>query len=205
MRSPNVLVCRFKPQPPTFNEQMINLMPLLVLVGLVYQFIRHGWNWAAILITLPTVAVVWLVTRFFVRQRETPRNATIEIDSQRAQFIFRNFRFVSTFLPEEPRVEEVVRFDEVLGSARTEVRRDTPGLEIRTAKGTVIVSSEMENFPFLEDALDDLVEANLTRAEQGEPLAPEPKIRTPWYGWLILAVAVGSVAYLGWKFMYAEP
>jgi hypothetical protein len=205
MTPSDVLVCRFQPKPPTFSERLFDAALILVLVGLLFSFIRYGWNWGVVLIALPAIAVVWLVIRFFARQRETQRNASIEIDSQRAQFTFRNFRFVSTFLPEKPRPEEVVRFNEVVGAVGSEVRRGTPGLQIRTAKGTVLVSSEMENFSFLEAMVADLVEANLTRADEGEPLPTEPEIRTAWYGWLILLVAVGSVAYLGWKFMYAEP
>ncbi len=71
---------------------------------------------------------------------------------------------------------------------------------MRTTGGRVTVKDDLHPFQTLADVLSDIVELNRTSPEAyAAALAREPKIRTPWYGWLIMVAAIGAIAYVAVK------
>ena len=130
-------------------------------------------------------------------RRAQMRKATVSVDTSDRSVVFRHFQFISTFLPEKPREEVRIRFEEVI-AAYPVVR----GVEVRTTKGKVQVPDEMDRFPVLASALGEIASSNAAnQAEHQKAVAAEPKVRTAWYGWLILAAGVGIVFFLVWKLM----
>ncbi len=129
-------------------------------------------------------------------------NKAIEIDGQRAVVRFHNCAFIHAFVgnPTQTRVE--LPFSGIL-SAVVETNRYTHSLVVRTAQGQVVLPGDLQPFQEVADLLADIAELNRTKpGDYAAALAQEPKIKTAWYGWLILAAAVGAVIYCGWKFMY---
>jgi hypothetical protein len=128
--------------------------------------------------------------------------AMIEVFPETENFVFHHFRFTSQFLPEAPREKENLKFSEILG-CKFYSTQGGDSLHIRTAKGKVVITEEMSNFQDLAQILSQLADANkLNETEFEKNSQEEPRIQTPWYGWLILTSAVACAAVAGWYFMY---
>lgn len=126
----------------------------------------------------------------------------IEIDGGRAIVTFYNCTFVRQFVgnPEQARME--LPFSAIL-SAYVGEGRYREFLTVRTTQGRVSVSDNVKPFEDLADLLADIAELNRTSpAAYAAALAQEPKIKTAWYGWVILASAVGAVIYCCQKYIH---
>lgn len=130
---------------------------------------------------------------------------SVAFDPVRRVIRFENFQFISTFLPEKPRILEVIEFVNVLGSDFYPSGRGPAMLHIRTTKGSVDLTDQMENFEQVRAIIESVILLNKANREvYQEKLNAEPEIRTAWYGWLILLGAFAAVAFLCWKFMYSD-
>ena len=128
--------------------------------------------------------------------------AKLEVFPESESFVFHHFRFTSQFLPEPPREKENLTFSDILG-CRFYSTQGGDSLHVRTTKGKVVITEEMSDFQNLAQIFSELANANkLNETEFTEKSQEEPKIQTPWYGWLILAAAVACAAVAGWYFMY---
>ena len=127
----------------------------------------------------------------------------IEIDGKRLVVVFRNFTFFSKFVgnPTHARIELELG-DLVAGSVSQLKGRSY--LRLRTTQGKVEISDNIQPFGQLADALLDIIEFNRTQPDSYRAArAREPIIQTPWYGWLILATALGAVVVVGWQVLVA--
>ena len=125
----------------------------------------------------------------------------VEIDGHRAIVAFHNFTFVRAFVG-NPKLKLVeLPFTDIL-SVFQEYYKGRAFLTVRTTRGRVVMKDNLHPFQTLADVLADIVELNRTSPESyAAAVAREPKVNTPWYGWLIIAAAVGAVVYVGWKVM----
>ncbi len=126
----------------------------------------------------------------------------IEVDGQRGVVVFRNLTFVTAFLGNKRQPVVELPFSELL-VLTTGYSRGGAYLNLRTTAGRVFWTDKVQPFGALASLLDDIIERNRTdpvayRAAR----AREPLIRTPWYGWLILALGVASIAALSWYYLY---
>lgn len=123
---------------------------------------------------------------------------TIDIDN--SKLILEGFRFTSQFLPESPRSREEVLFSEVIDFDH-ELSSLNPGIRLRTSKGSVLIPSKLDDYSSIESALEEIVDTN---HELGVDVPPAPKIKTAWYGWVILAGVVVIAYLLGQHYLYSE-
>ncbi len=206
--SDNVLVCRSKTKIAFWKyANCVATSIFLSVVGL-YGLYLHGWR--MFFAVFPFAVLFGIFAYFSGAERSRLKRSSLEIDAQNGLLTFRHFRFVASFFPEKPRVEEVVRFDQILGVRRVEVQKGNywwqkgiSGLRVRTDKGAVTISEEMEHFDVIATTLSELVAANESREDEyRKKIEAEPKIRTPWYVWLILIGAASALVIVGWKWMF---
>jgi len=142
---------------------------------------------------------------FVARQYSDPSSPAVEIDGKRSIVVFRNLVFETEFAGNAAQRRVEVPFSGIIGTVVSGSLMDSSTLIVRTTSGRVTISDKIKPFEILHDLLEDIVDLNQKNQEKREAsLAAEPKVHTPWYGWLALASAVGAVVYAGWKFMYAE-
>ena len=126
----------------------------------------------------------------------------IEIDGQRAVVTFHHCAFIRAFVGNPTQTRTELPFSGVL-SAVVETNKYTQAIVVRTTQGQVLLPGGLQPFQEAADLLADIAELNrASPAAYAAALAQEPKIKTAWYGWLILAAGVGAAIYCGWKFMY---
>lgn len=199
----SVLICRCKSRIAFLNYAILAAMPFALFGLSLYALHLHGWRIFVAVFPFGVLAGVFAFV--YGAERARLRRSSLEIDTLCGVFTFRHFRFVAAFLPEKPREEETVRFDEVLDARHIEVQKGIGGIRVRTLKGRVTISEEMEHFESIVAAFGTAAEANQASPDEfRRKLEAEPKIKTPWFGWLILFVAVLIVGLTGWHAMYAE-
>lgn len=143
---------------------------------------------------------------FFIFQQEKQRRRQVlTFDPSRRVIIFENFGWSASFLPTNPAACEEIPFNQLLGTDYYPPGRGPASLSIRTTKGSITLTDELQEFERIHAIVDSLVLLNKAdRDAYQENLNAEPTIETPWYGWLILIVAIAAIVFLGWKFMYAD-
>ncbi len=175
-------------------------MPIFFFGLSIYGLILHGWK--MFLAGFPFALVMLPFGIFMHSEKKRLSKAKIEIYPETESFVFHHFRFTSQFLPEAPREKENLKFSDVLGCKFYSTQSGN-SLHVRTTKGKVVITEEMSEFQSLTQIFSELSNANkLNEAEFDERMQEEPNIRTPWYGWLILASALACAAVAGWYFMY---
>lgn len=179
---------------------------LLLITGLVGQYLRRREREAP---ERPADQDAGLLVGELVQQNKEfsakagvgTGNSAVTINGQRAIVAFRNFAFVHAFVG-NPNLELVeLPFSEILAVSpwSSKGRRY---LTVRTTRGRIMVGEDVQPFQTLADVLSDIVELNRTSPEAyAAALAREPKIQTPWWGWLIIAVGLGAIGYMVWKGM----
>lgn len=201
-----VLTSKCKRRPSWSNLGFVTAGAVFFTLMPFYALFLHGLSgWRLLLAILPFTALVDFLAAWMWIDRRRLQGSSLEIDGDEQVLLLRNFRFTSRFLPEKPRPVERIPFAHILEAIPMEVTRGVRGLALRTSKGQVIVSEDMEQFDLIATTLAEVAQA--ARADEkgfAAGIAQEPKIRTPLYGWLILATAIAVVVFLGWKFMYAE-
>ncbi len=125
----------------------------------------------------------------------------IHIDGEHSVVVFRHYAFVSSFLsnPKLDRVE--LPFRDLLSGYILHYQ-GRPSLHLRTTRGKVLVNDSIHPFPTLAELLLDIIEVNRkSPALYRESLSRERRIHTPWYGWLIVGLAVAAVLALLWSIL----
>lgn len=126
----------------------------------------------------------------------------VEVDAVKETVVFRGFTFIRSFTGNRPTPQMELRFEDILGG-RIWVSHGKSSLNLRTTAGAVTIMDDVSPFQELVALLLDAAEANRIRPERyAQALAREPRVKTPWYGWLIFAaalVAVAGVAVAVWK------
>jgi hypothetical protein len=121
----------------------------------------------------------------------------VDVNFAKRTVTFRGFRFITSFIGNKPVRELTLPLADILGG-RIWTNHGQFSLNLRTTAGKVTIPDTVQPFQPLAAVLLDAIEVN--RKSPGTfaaALAREPKIRTPWYGWLILALALAVVAALG--------
>ena len=196
------LISRCRVKITRLNYSIYAAMPVTFMVFSLYLLHKDGWKF---FFAMFPFAIFWMVFAvLLISERARLKRSSLTIDPSRGAIIFHHFRFVATFLPEKPRETEEVLFDQILGVRFRLGEKGGPNrLEIKTTKGRLTVTDEMEDFESIENILGDIVAANKSNvAEYQKALQAGPKIKTAWYGWLILFGAVAIVAFIVWKFMF---
>lgn len=135
---------------------------------------------------------------------KSPRTQEVEIDAARMTVIFRHFAFVDSFARNPVRETTELPFSELLvGTIDSGQRAGHLQLSLRTTQGRVFIPDSVEPFSHLASHLIGLAELNRgNTVTYREALSREPVIRTPWWGWLILAAGIGFIAWLCWLALY---
>lgn len=124
----------------------------------------------------------------------------IEVDVRQRAVTFHGFAFIASFFRNPRRDRVKVPFADILGTRMVLRGRhwNIEYLEIRTTQGRLeLLPRDYENYEELSALLADIVEVNRkSPARYREALAREPFKHTPWYGWLILALALAGA--MGW-------
>jgi hypothetical protein len=126
--------------------------------------------------------------------RSSPRE--VEIDAATEKVVFRGFTFTTSFIGNRRSAEATLSFHDILGG-RIWASHGQHSLYLRTTAGKVTITDALKPFPELASVLLDAAEVNRSAPDRySAALAREPRIETPWYGWLIFAFALLVVAGL---------
>jgi hypothetical protein len=122
---------------------------------------------------------------------------TVIVDATRETVEFRGFTFVTRFRGNKSQPSVVVPFAEILGG-RAWTNHGQLTVSLRTTIGNVGVAG-LESMPRLGALLFDIAESNRRNPEKyAAALAREPRVRTPWWAWLIPAAAIAVIALIAW-------
>jgi hypothetical protein len=122
------------------------------------------------------------------------REYEVTVDFAKRVVVFRGLKFIASFMGNKPVPERTLPFGDIL-NARIWSSHGHQTLSLRTTAGTVGIPDTVQPFPQLASVLFDIAEVNRTDPVAfAAALAREPKIKTPWYGWLIFAAALAGVA-----------
>jgi hypothetical protein len=142
----------------------------------------------------------WMQTgkAFVAKTEDDGTSEKVEVDTARAVVVFWHFAFITSFARNPMRDRTEVHFtDLIAGSLYYNKGRSL--LILRTTYGKVTINDNVRPFRALADLLLDIAELNRTAPDQYRAiLAREPQVRTPWYGWLIIAAAVAGVVAVFW-------
>lgn len=120
----------------------------------------------------------------------------VEVNFAKATATFRGFQFVTSFIGNKPIREITLQFADILGG-RIWTNHGRFSLYLRTTAGKVTIPDTVQPFQPLAAVLLDAAEVNRKNPTAfAAALAREPRIRTPWYGWLIFTLALAVVAGL---------
>lgn len=136
---------------------------------------------------------------FVARAPDAPTAPVVEIDGARALVVFHHFAFVASFVGNPTRDHVEVPFTDLLvGLIYRHKGRSI--LLLRTTKGKVTIGENVRPFQTLVELLLDVIELNRTSpADYHAALSREPRVRTSWYGWLIIVAALAAVAAVLWS------
>lgn len=129
-------------------------------------------------------------------QRATaPQRIVVQVREETVTF--HGFRFVKAFAGNRRVAELTLPFAELLGG-RLLVGSRRRGLRLRTTAGIVTITDRVQPFDPLVAVLLDAAEVNRTLpARYASALAREPRISTPWWGWVLVVLALAGVGALG--------
>ena len=117
----------------------------------------------------------------------------VEVDAVKETIVFRGFTFIRSFMGNAPTPQIELRFEDILGG-RIWRSHERSSLHLRTTAGAVTIMDDVSPFQELVVLLLDAAEANRARPDRyAQAVSRELRVKTPWYGWLILAVAFGAV------------
>ena len=120
----------------------------------------------------------------------------VEVNFSKRTVTFRGFRFITSFIGDKTLRELTMPFADILGG-RIWADHGQFSLYLRTTAGKVTIPDTVQPFQPLAAVLLDTAEVNRKNPTAfSAALAREPQIKTPWYGWLILALALAVVAGL---------
>lgn len=120
----------------------------------------------------------------------------VEVNFPKRTVTFRGFKFITSFIGNKPLRELKLPFTDIL-SGRIWANHGQFSLNLRTTAGKVTIPDAVQPFQPLAAVLLDAVEVNRKNpAAFAAALAREPQIKTPWFGWLIMALALAAVAGL---------
>lgn len=201
-KNSETLTSRCRVKITQLNYSIYAALPAAFTVLSFYGLHRGGWK--MFFAMFPFAIFFAVFAALLANERARLKRSFLTIDPSRGAIIFHHFRFVATFLPEKPRETEEVLFDQILDVRFRHGEKGGPNrLEIKTTKGGLAVTDEMENFESIGNILGDIVAANKSNVtEYQKALQAGPKIKTAWYGWLILLGAIAIVALIVWKFMF---
>ena len=191
------IVSRSRPRIPP-NKVIYAALPLTFGALSVWCFIAgmHGAGLFILFVTSLFVVLTWVVLN---SSRDT-REMKLTLDSARELATFENFTFVTSFLPQKPRVREEVPFSEIVDCTFIPGAKSGPGLlRVVTTKGPVDYSESMEHFSSIRALLESIVTINLADSATHEAnLKKVPHVRVPWYGWVICGLAFVGLGGLIW-------
>lgn len=126
----------------------------------------------------------------------------VEVNFAKGVVTFRGFRFVTSFIGNKPVSELTLPFAGIIGG-RIWTNHGQFTLSLRTTAGKATIPDTVQPFEPLAAVLLDAAEVNRKNpAAFAAALAREPQIKTPWYGWVILTLAlvvIGGLAVLLWN------
>jgi hypothetical protein len=126
--------------------------------------------------------------------KSAPREVLVNAITKK--IVFRGFTFITGFIGNRRAELVSMHFQDILGG-RIWVNDGQYSLSLRTTAGKVTVTDAVKPFHELAGLLFDVAEVNRSLPDgYAAALAREPRIRTPWYGWLIFALALAGVAGL---------
>ena len=125
----------------------------------------------------------------------------VEVDGRRRIVVFRNLPFVTSFVGNSKCDRKEIPFSELIVGT-VHLNKGQSFLQLRTAQGKVAISDRIKPFQRLASLLQDAAELNRTFPDRfKDALSKEPRVRTPWYGWAIIAAAIASAGAAFWWFV----
>ena len=189
----------FRPRKQARPSKVIYAaLPMAFLAGSIFGLIINNWVmfYAFLGLAVFLTGLFWYV----FNEREKTNAMVLTFDPLHKVVVFENFGFATAFLPQKPRPREEVPFEQILDSTFYPGHNDgLHTVRVRTSRGPTVISGDMEDFDAIRVLLESLVTLNEADPEQHQAnLRSEPKVKIPWYGWLIfLAVFVG-LGFLIW-------
>jgi len=133
------------------------------------------------------------------------QRCSLEIDHAGARAVFRYFEFLP--LPKDwtPDAPYIVPFDGEIAAHVAYTRYGPACLTLKTTLGTVAILARLEGFETVASLFEGLARKNETRLTQSGAKRPAPpEIPTPWYGWIILAAAITTIAATAWFVLFRK-
>jgi len=176
------------------------ILPVGVLVLAVYGGYLHGWK--MFLAVFPFGLLLLAGAVYWIKFRETMATAKILINPESEEIRFQNFQFSTQFLPQKAVEEEILGFSELL-AGKLWIGQGRSSYHLRTLKGKVVIPEEISGFKDLVELLDKIIASNCANVKLHEKnLEREPKIKTKWYGWVVIVAALVTVGVAGWYFIF---
>ena len=190
------LICGYPPEVKP-SKAVWTTIPLTLLGFSIYGFAVQQAPLALGLLAASFVAAgaVWYF--LFLRVSEAIKQVlTLDLVAKRA--LFEGFIFQTSFLPQKPCTRKEIPFEQILDCTYYSGSRGRPGsLQIKTAVGRTSLSERIDHFKMIRAVLEGVITLNLANPERHQAyLRSMPIIRVPWYGWLIVTVAVGGLGVL---------
>jgi hypothetical protein len=169
----------------------------LALIGLLMG------EWLIVWISLGGAGVFGIIMAAlaFLVQENTGRVLTIE--PARKVVVFENFIFVTKFFPNKPSPREEIPFEGILDCTYYPGSKGGPdSLRVRTVRGLTDIKADIESFETIRALLENLAILNLANPERHQSnLRKEPKVKVPWFGWLIFTGALLALWAFAWWLM----
>ncbi len=133
---------------------------------------------------------------FTARENSDTRGISVQVDGGRGLVIFRNVRFIAAFVGNKRQDIVELPLTDILALS-TGFHKGRAYLNLRTTAGRLTLHDSVQPFRTLADLLDDIIELNRTDPSgYRDARAREPVVKTPWYGWLIIAAAMTAVVWV---------
>lgn len=189
-----------KPSPP--HKVIYSALPVTFLGISVYCLMTgdRPMGFGMLVATGLFALVFWF--SYSVGKRARPLILTF--DATRKIVVFENGKFLTQFFPAPPRSREEIPFEEILACYFSPSEdRGQSRLRLKTVRGLTDVPGRISNFDAVRALFESIVTLNLADSEQHRIyLQRIPKIKVPWYGWLIIAAPIGAVVWLIWWMLF---
>ncbi|MCH6259178.1 hypothetical protein MLD52_21655 [Puniceicoccaceae bacterium K14] len=177
----------------------IGVSPIAIYLGMT-DFGKKPFEPRESWLFLVPIVVILCIAFFVKKAASADEKSRIEIDYDEGLAVFRNYRFITKFAGNKRL--EIARIP-FAGIFKTKITRNKGNvfLDLKTEQGLVTIVGYSEIQEIIETFQEIVTQNEKTNHGFSQKMAEAPKPTTPWYGWLLLLVAVGVIAFISWSYL----